>query len=87
MVPGLNQAMFGTNEYLAGVGADRQAYDQSVIEGNVLQDYQRQTMWRDAVTDYLNLISSTAAPYSSQTATAKKKPGLLDFLALAVGAA
>lgn len=87
MMPQIGAAQFGANTYLDQIGGGMQAYNQSQIEADVLRDFQGQTAQRDAIADYIALISGASAPFASTTQTSKKRPGLLDFLSLGAGLA
>lgn len=82
MVPGLNSARYAGLDYLRGAGADRQEYDQSVINANVLQDQQRKTSAMNAIQDYMALVSGVGSAFGVQSSTARQSPGLLSMLGL-----
>jgi len=80
MVPGLNQAQFGAADYLRGAGTDRQAYDQSVIAGDVMRDQQAQMAEMQALQDYMALSTGAGSMFGIQSSTSRNNPGLLGVL-------
>jgi hypothetical protein len=80
MVPGINNAQFGALDFMRGMGADRQGYNQDVINAQVLQNQQGQMAPMQAIQDYLALVGGVGNSFGSQTARESGNPGLLGVL-------
>lgn len=80
LIPALNAADFGALDYMRGVGADRQGYQQDVINADVLRDQQGQASEMQALQDYLALVSGAGSMFGVQSSTARQNPGLLGYL-------
>jgi hypothetical protein len=87
MVPGLNQSMYGANDFLRGVGVDRQGYNQDVINSNILRDQQAQAAPMQALQDYMALVTGAGSQFGVQSSTSKQGGGILGALGLGLQAA
>lgn len=82
MVPTVNNAAYGALDFLSGQGADRQAYEQQVIAGDVLQDQQAKTAELNALQDYMALASGAGSMFGVQSSRTSQSPGLGGILGL-----
>lgn len=87
MVPGINAAAMGANDYLNQYGAGAQSQSQNEINANVLQDQQRQTAAMNAIQDYMSLISGVGSAFGVQSSRQSQSPGLLGMMGFGLQAA
>lgn len=87
MMPSINSAAFGANDYLSGIGGQAQQQAQNEINAQVLTDQQRQTAARDAIQDYMALISGVGSTFGVQTSRSSQGGGLLGALGFGLQAA
>lgn len=87
MVPGLNNAAFGVTDFLQNAGQNRQAYQQDLINADMLRDQQTQTAARDALQDYMALVSGAGSAFGVQSSRTSQSPGLLGIAGLGMQAA
>lgn len=80
MMPGLNNAATTAADWLRNSGVDRQSYDQSVINADILRDQQAQAAPMQALQDYMALMSGVGGQFSTSESTQQTNPGLLSIL-------
>jgi hypothetical protein len=87
MLPSMAGMQFGAADALRAAGGDRQAYDQSVINSEMLRDQQSKMSGMNAIQDYMALMSGVGSTFGVQRATQSQSPGLLGMLGFGLQAA
>lgn len=87
LLPSINASQFGAADALRGAGADRQAYDQSLINADILRDQQSQTANLNAIQDYMALTSGIGSAFGVQSSRTSGGGGILGALGFGLQAA
>lgn len=87
MVPGMNEAAYGAVDFLNTQGANRQSYNQDVINADVMRDQQQKTAAMNAIQDYMALVSGVGSAFGVQSSTQRQSPGMMGMLGLGLQAA
>lgn len=86
MVPGMNEAAYGAVDFLNNQGANRQSYNQDVINADILRDQQTKSASMNAIQDYLALVSGVGSQFGVQSSTSRNNPGMMGMLGLGLQA-
>jgi len=84
MMPTLNNAATSAADWLRNSGIDRQQYNQSTINADILRDQQAQAAPMQALQDYMALMSGVGGQFGTSESTQRTNPGLLSILGAGV---